>query len=84
MATATIEKTQAKNANGYLQDCVIATCDDSGDSTPKEYVSENESPIWGHTYKSVRRALIVLSEECSCGARYHKASDGEDQEDADD
>lgn len=77
---ADVELTKAINKRGFEQDCVIVTCQESGDSTP-EVVDGDEEPVWGHSPKSVRRALALLSENCSCGSRYHKAPDGEDEDD---
>ena len=71
-ATAEITFTQAENERGFLVDCVIARCTDG------DYETE---PIWGQGQASVRRALATLSEDCPCGQRFHKASDGEDQDD---
>jgi hypothetical protein len=56
------------------QPAVKAVCAESGD----ESIVVN-----GTTYRSVRRALADLSEHCSCGQSYHRASDGEDQEEDD-
>ena len=69
---ADIEFTDAEDEHGIERDCVIATCHASGEST---------EPVWGHSGRSVRRALAELSENCSCGARFHKAAGEEDEED---
>jgi hypothetical protein len=60
--TASIEFTDEDNDDGYGQDCVYATCNESGDVV---------GPIWGHGDNSVKRALATLTEECSCGADFH-------------
>ena len=57
MARHTVEITyrQEENEDGREQDCVYATCEDSGATC---------GPIWGHSDASVKRALATLSEEC--------------------
>jgi len=42
-----------------------------------QYESE---PVWGHGVRSVRRALAQLRDVCPCGARYHAAANGEDED----
>ena len=67
---AEIEFTKREHPDsGRMQDCVIATCTASEEST---------DPVWGHGVASVRRALAMLK-DCDCGERYHKASNGEDE-----
>lgn len=66
---ATIDYTQAKNGQGYMNDCVYATCDETGDKV---------GPVWGSGPRSVKRALCLLSEDCSCGARWHNLEDPDD------
>lgn len=58
-------------ATGRIQKCVYATCCESEDTA---------GPVWGDGVKSVRRALMMLSEDCDCGEQYHTASNGEDKE----
>jgi hypothetical protein len=75
-ASAEIDFTKRPRAEGGPeQDCVIATCLEG------QFESE---PVWGHSHRSVRRALAQLSEDCPCGARFHEAANGEDKEDYDD
>ena len=56
---AEINYTSEENEDGREQDCVYATCCDTGAKT---------GPIWGHGDASVKRALAQLSEECGTGA----------------
>jgi hypothetical protein len=63
---AEIELTEEENDNGYDTPCVYATCERSGESV---------GPIWGIGPESVKRALATLTEECTCGARFHRDSD---------
>jgi hypothetical protein len=72
MSYAEIDFLDEVNSNGNMQNCVFATCNESGDVV---------GPIWGHGPASVKRALAQLSETCSCGNSYHKAADEEDEED---
>ena len=69
---AEIEYTEQKNERGYMGKCVIAECTSSGDKT---------EPVWGHGPNSVKRALVMLSQNCSCGSRWHEAADPDDVED---
>jgi hypothetical protein len=58
-----ITYTERENANEFPQDCVFALCPKSLDEV---------GPVWGHGRASVLRALAMLTEECSCGADFHK------------
>ncbi len=70
-AEADIEYAQRLNPTTQrMQDCVIATCCDSGEAS---------EPIWGHTTASVKRALASLK-DCDCGQSFHKGSKGEDDD----
>ena len=60
--TASIEETSEENDNGIEVDCIYATCDKSLDQV---------GPIWGTGEASIKRALATLTEECSCGAKFH-------------
>lgn len=61
-AHATIEMTTETNEDGREMPCVYATCSSS---------DETVGPVWGHGDASVKRALAMLSAECSCGTRWH-------------
>lgn len=61
-AFAEVEVTTALNNQGREQECVYATCIDSGVQV---------GPVWGTGEGSVRRALAELTEECNCGASFH-------------
>jgi len=57
MARVECEVEYTKDFNedtGKMQDCVVVTCGKCGDSQMS----------WGHGEKSVRRCLVLLSEEC--------------------
>lgn len=60
---ASVKYTSEENDAGYEQDCVYATCGQSGLVV---------GPIWGHSERSVARALATLTEKCSCNARFHE------------
>ena len=60
-----VDYTTHENETGYEQDCIFATCEESG---------FNVGPVWGHGDASVKRALALLSESCPCGAGFHKDS----------
>jgi hypothetical protein len=51
---------------GREQECVTARCLETGQVT---------EAIWGTGINSVRRALATLTEECGCGARFHRDAD---------
>ena len=66
---ANVLRTRDVNENGYMQDCVWAYClseEANNADEPNEGVR-----VWGHTDKSVQRALWTLSAECPCGAAEH-------------
>ncbi len=63
VSEAEIDYTEEENDNGFEQPCVYAICNESGDSA---------GPIWGQGAESVKRALATLTEECTCGASFHK------------
>jgi hypothetical protein len=67
-AAAVVDFTSEANDRGFDQDCVYATCSESGVMV---------GPIWGHSDASVKRALAELTETCTCGAGFHSES-GED------
>lgn len=52
---ASIDYTEEENEDGRMQDCVYATCGETG---------ETAGPIWGHSDASVKRALATLAENC--------------------
>jgi hypothetical protein len=60
------------NSKSQGKPYITATCQESGEVT---------DPVYGHGVRSVKRALATLSEECSCGSKFHKASNEEDEED---
>ena len=60
---ATVYFSTATNDRGREQECVFATCLASGAEV---------GPIWGTGEDSVLRALATLTEECGCGAQFHK------------
>lgn len=60
---ADIEYGTEENEMGYETPCVYARCHES------EYCC---GPIWGDGPESVKRALATLTEECECGATFHK------------
>jgi hypothetical protein len=62
MSIAEIQYTEEENEDGRTQQCVYAVCSESGDIV---------GPVWGQGENSVKRALAMLSEECSCGQTYH-------------
>ena len=62
-AEADIEYSVAENEQHVMQDCVRARCAESGDVT---------APVWGRGFASVRRALALLTETCSCGMEWHE------------
>ena len=64
ISAASIEYSEQENDEGFMQNCVYAACEESGDTV---------GPIWGHGDASVLRALATLTEECSCDAEFHKA-----------
>lgn len=70
-SAAEIEFTTEQN-KGRQQDCVYASCTEA---------DHKVGPVWGHGAASVKRALVMLSEDCPCGESYHSAPDGEDEED---
>ena len=61
IAPADVEVSQDLNERGHMQDCVFATCERSGVNARS----------WGTSSKSVFRTLLVLTEQCDCGARKH-------------
>jgi hypothetical protein len=66
---ANIDFTMATNDRGYEQVCVFAACLVSGSRV---------GPVWGDSRASVLRALATLTEECRCGAQFHKCQDGDE------
>lgn len=65
----TVVFTRDENEHGYSQDCVIAYCLAEEANDPNE---PNEGVrVWGHTDRSVKRALHTLTTECLCGAAKH-------------
>lgn len=60
---ATISFDLQENDNGIELDCVFATC-----NTSERVVG----PIWGDGQASVKRALATLTDECNCGADFHR------------
>lgn len=63
-APSVVEYTSSANDDGNDQLCIYAECTWSG---------ERVGPIWGHTEKSMRRALATLTTQCDCPARFHSA-----------
>ena len=61
IAPADVEVGQDLNERGRFQNCVFATCERTGE----------RARSWGTSGKSVFRTLLVLSEQCDCGARKH-------------
>ena len=57
-----IEHGEEETDDGIPVACTYATCSISGDEV---------GPIRGTSEASVKRALATLTEECSCGARFH-------------
>lgn len=64
-AEGAIERMQEKH-DGILRNCVYAECLESGIRV---------GPIWGRGEASVKRALATLTEQCTCGARFHYEGD---------
>ena len=64
MSWAVIDYSSVENDYGREQDCVFAECLD-----PR---GGQAGPIWGHHEASVLRALATLTEECLCGASFHR------------
>jgi hypothetical protein len=62
-APAEIQETTEENDRGFDQECVYAVCSVSGDEV---------GPVWGTGEASRKRALATLTEECSCGAKFHE------------
>ena len=54
-----INYTTSENDNGYEVDCVTATCPKCG----------HETVSWGQGDGSIKRCLVLLSEECPRGER---------------
>ncbi len=70
---ANVLYTRDVNENGYMQDCVWAYCLSPDANEPGE---ENEGVrVWGHTDKSIKRAMRLLTQECLCGAAEHLPRD---------
>lgn len=46
--------TEEENDNGYLTDCVYATCSKCG----------HETMSWGDSEASIKRCLVLMREEC--------------------
>lgn len=61
--TASVFIEAEENEDGIEVPCVYAMCDETG---------EQVGPIWGDGDASVKRALATLTEECSCGATWHR------------
>jgi hypothetical protein len=59
----TIEETEEEGDSGREQPCIYATCNTTDCRV---------GPVWGQHERSIRRALAMLSQECSC-KRYHVA-----------
>jgi hypothetical protein len=61
-APATVQFTTEENDEGRSQRCIYAWC---------QFTDIQVGPIWGHSERSIKRALATLTEECDCPARYH-------------
>lgn len=67
-----VEYSSAKNDEGRQQNCVYAICVES---------NHRVGPIWGQHERSIKRAMITLTQECECGAKWHSEKDETDEED---
>ena len=67
-APATVFFTTEKNDDDHEQRCVYAWC---------QFTDVKVGPVWGHSKRSVKRALATLTEQCDCPARYHMQRDTE-------
>jgi hypothetical protein len=65
-APASVDYSRALNERGYYNRCVYVACSRTGDEV---------GPIWGHGPNSVTRALVMLTQSCSCGSRFHHDED---------
>ena len=54
----------ARYGSTYLRNATTARCTEADDV---------ETCTWGHSSGSAAAALAQLTEECTCGAHYHKA-----------
>ena len=67
-APATVFFTTQRNDEGREQRCDYAWC---------HFTEIKVGPIWGHSKRSVTRALATLTEECDCPARFHSQRETE-------
>lgn len=67
-APATVFFTTHRNDDDREQRCVYAWC---------HFTDIKVGPIWGHSKRSVKRALATLTEECDCPARFHSQRETE-------
>ena len=65
-SSAKIKYVIEKDKYGNDCDAVYAECLSSGDMV---------GPVWGTNRASVRRALAMLTEECSCFENWHEAEE---------
>jgi hypothetical protein len=61
---ATIYFNTAENEEGHMQTCVYAECHLS---------VVKVGPVWGHSDRSIKRALGELTEVCDCPGQFHNA-----------
>jgi len=66
LSFATVDSSVLENDEGIEVSCVYATCVRS---------KVQVGPIWGDGPRSVRRALAELSEQCECGATFHRGGE---------
>jgi hypothetical protein len=61
-APTRVDYSHAINDRRYRARCVYAVCTRTEDE---------EGPVWGHGPNSVTRALVMLTQSCSCGSTFH-------------
>lgn len=60
---ASILEDTEESDRGQERRCVYAVCSVTGDQA---------GPVWGTGEASRRRVLVMLTEECGCGAQWHE------------
>lgn len=59
---AAIEYSLEENDYGTMTPAVVAKCLETGCES---------GIVWGSSFRSVKRALAVLTDRCNCGASFH-------------